>query len=263
MHEFESFIKLVEGDKDPVLGVTIKEVVFKDTNFIVYLGSKDDIYWSTLGYEKFSDDFGLVMNKVRELELLNESIFKGKELNRYNYFVAEGVARLLDDHNSTNAMKILDEARREITVQGKNKNRITYILSSIIFTLVIALFIFLLFTFRHFIIESLNQNAYEILISSLFGGIGAFISAFFRSNTYEPDIFLRKRIHILDGLLRNFYGCIAGLLIVLGIKSNLIFGFLNNTDKSLIVISFLCFIGGASESLIPSLINQVEGKGNK
>lgn len=256
----KKLIDLIAGDVDPICGTKIKELVMKSNDFIVYLSEKDEIYWATESYGTFPDDFGVVVNRVRELETINGKIFKGKELNSFNYLVAEGLARLLDDRKTENATKLIDEAERKITLHGKNKNRLTYIVSSLVFTLVLGLLIFTCFLLKDPITKGLTKNTYEIIVCSLFGGVGAFISVFLRSNNYDPDISLGKRIHIFDGLLRNFYGCLAGLLVCLGVKANIIMGFLNETDKSLIVICFITLISGASESLIPSLIKQVEGK---
>lgn len=261
--ESKKIIDLIPGDIETICGNKIKNLVMKTHTFIVYLDEKDSIYWATDQYQGFPDDFGVVINKVRELETVNDKIFKGKQLNSYNYLVAEGVARLLDDGKTDNAMKLLYEAERKITLHGKNNNRMTYILSSLVFSLVLTVAVFIIYSSRTKVIHQLGQNSYEIILASLFGGIGAFISVFFRSNTYEPDISLSISIHIIDGLLRNFYGCMAGLLVVLGIKANIIMGFLNQTDRSLIVISFIALISGASESLIPSLIKQIEGKSSE
>ncbi len=261
--ERKRLLELVAGDIEPICGNKIKELVIKSDTFIVYLDENDGIYWATDGHEENISDYGLVMNRVRELESLNERILKGKELNTYNYLVAEEIARLFDDSKPDNAITVLNEAERKIKIYGNNKNRLLYIISSLSFTLTISLFIFLIFAFRNSIITNLNRSAYEIIITSLFGGLGAFISVFFRSNNYEPDISLGRSVHILDGVLRNFYGCIAGLFIILGIKSNIIMGFLNKNQESLILFCFIALVAGASESLIPSLIKQVEGKSSE
>jgi hypothetical protein len=259
----KKLIDLIPGDTDFICGVKIQELVLKTDTFIVYLNDHHEIYWSTHVYGTFPDDFGEVMNRVRELESINEKLFKGKDLNSFNYLVAEGVARLLDDRKTDNAQKILDKAEQKILLHGRNRNRTVYISSSLVLTIVLTLLVFVCFISKNSIKSQLSLNSYDIINASLFGGIGAFFSVFYRSNTYEPDVSLGKGIHVIDGLLRNCYGCLAGLLVALGIKANIIMGFLNQTDKSIVVISFIALISGASESLIPSLISQIEGKIHK
>ncbi len=255
--------KYKAGDVIPVLNKKIETIILIASHFIVFLDDNHAIEWITeKEYTSYAPDFGHVVNKVRRLETINESLFTGEKLKKYNSLVAEGIARLLDDHSSKDALEILDEADKQIINQGVQKHRINYIISSAVCSTLVAIVIYFLFTCKSDLI--LTNTAHSILTASLFGGIGAFISAYFRSQNYTPDVSIKTSIHVLDGSLRIFYGIIAGTMISLGIKGNVIFGFLNDgTDKSMIVMAFFCLVAGASEFLVPNLIKQVEGKANE
>ncbi len=255
--------RYVAGDLIPVLNKKIDTIILVTKDFIVFLDDKHSIEWLTEdGYDGFSKDYGHVINKVRRLETINESLFSGEKLKKYNSLVAEGVARLLDERQSKNALEILDEADKQIVNQGVQKHRINYILSSAVCSTIVAIVIYLLFICKS--VMSLTDTAHAILTASFFGGIGSFISAYFRSQNYTPDVSIKTSIHVLDGSLRIFYGIIAGTMVSLGIKGNVIFGFISDeSDKSHMVMAFFCLIAGASEFLVPNLIKQVEGKANE
>jgi len=74
-------------------------------------------------------------------------------------------------------------------------------------------------------------------------------------------IFFKKIPHdrIIDYSRYN-NSCIGGLVVAIAIKSNLVFGFLNNIDKTIYVSAFIGICAGASEAIIPSLIKQLEAK---
>ena len=92
------------------------------------------------------------------------------------------------------------------------------------------------------------------------GGIGAFVSTMINAKKYNADITTNKKIHAIDGSLRILYGVIAGVLVAMGIKANIILGFANGINKSIYLYTFLGAIAGASEVFLPNIIKQVEDK---
>ena len=66
---------------------------------------------------------------------------------------------------------------------------------------------------------------------------------------------------MIDGFLRVFYRMITDAIIYLAIKSEVMFGFLDNKmNMNWYLIYLIGFIGGASEILIPSIIHIVKKK---
>jgi hypothetical protein len=258
----KKLIELVEGDEDPMCGGPIKTLVMKGEGFIVYLSTEHGICWSTdEDYEDFSEKFGLISNRVKTLENLGSKFFKGEELKNFNYLLAQGFARVLDDKSNDNADQILNEVEKSLEEQGKQSLKTNYIIASFVSTLIIGFLIILTWIFRNEVTLIIDRSAFEILMASYCGGIGAFISSFIRALNFHSDIRVLKTTYILDGFLRIFYGLVAGFLISLGIKSNILLGLINDIDeKTLLIICFFSTIAGASEKFIPSIIKKVEDK---
>jgi hypothetical protein len=102
-----------------------------------------------------------------------------------------------------------------------------------------------------------NTSLFQGLTCIFLGGIGAFISTFFRFKDYKGSLVSGLPIHRLDGALRIVYGMVAALFLCFAIKGDIIAGFAS--DKGLIwIMYFLAMVAGASEILVPNLIKQTE-----
>jgi hypothetical protein len=51
----------------------------------------------------------------------------------------------------------------------------------------------------------------------------------------------------------------GGVLLALAVKSNLVLGTVNASDKSLVLLLAIAVVAGASERVVPDLIKKVEG----
>ncbi len=67
---------------------------------------------------------------------------------------------------------------------------------------------------------------------------------------------------MIDGFLRVFYGLVASLLIAIGVRANLLLGFVNTSESNVYVMLFLGAMGGASEWFLPNIIKQFDEKQN-
>jgi hypothetical protein len=113
---------------------------------------------------------------------------------------------------------------------------------------------------RYFQQKFLDPTRYQIVLSILLGGVGAFITTFARFNNYRGSLIAGVPIHRLDGFLRIFYGLVAGLIIYLAMKANVLIGFASDTKYIPWLYYFIAMVAGASEVLIPNLIKQTEGE---
>lgn len=222
MDEKKELIDLVPGDIDPICGGQIKYLILKEAHFIVYVDSAGDLNWSTSKYTGFPSDFGTVINKAKMLEHLVDRLFPKINRIQFKYLIGEGIARLLDDKCTKNASAMLQETESNIKEEGRHILKIRYILGSISTTIAIIILFLLLWFTRNYLHIYFGVTSLTIIMVSLFGGIGAFISSFFRSLNFSGDVRISKHVYILDGFLRIFYGTIAGLVITLAIKSNVI-----------------------------------------
>jgi hypothetical protein len=238
----------------------IKEIIFQSDTFIVYMDEKDTIQWFAQHSGVLHESFGEIQNKVSDWESKANKLFKKEDAYDIKTILAEAYARILDDKNIFLARDIIDRAIERIKIQGAELLKQYYSIASLIATLLILLVILFTKLNKGYFINSIGRDEYDIWMTMLFGGIGAFIFTIIKLKDYRPDILISKFFHFLDGVLRIFYGTIGGLVIAIAIKSNLVFGFLNNIDKTIYVSAFIGICAGASEAIIPSLIKQLEAK---
>jgi len=258
----KKFIDLKVGDPDPTGAGKIDMIVIQGDGFIVYLEEDYGISWATEDhYGNFADDFGEVSNRVLMLEGLTNNLYAGKDLRNINYILAQGLARVLDDRSSANANKILDEFVKSLEEKGRQLLKIEFIVASFVATVVVILVLCLLWMARYGLACMLGNNAFELVIASFCGGIGAFVSSFIRSLNFTGDIRVAKSTYRFDGAMRIFFGIIAGFITALAIQSNVLLGIINDLKgTSFTLVCFLATVAGASESLVPSIVKKVEQK---
>jgi hypothetical protein len=257
-----NFNTLFSGDTDTILGKTIKEIILRSETFIVYLDSNNVIQWSTDMHTQWGKKFGRIQNQVSYWESICNKLFSIKDAYDYKTLLAEAYGRMLDEGDDETATEIIELTVERIKKHGTELLRQQYILSSLITVIIIVFIATLSILTKDSITSNLgvSDNIYGIFLTSLFGGIGAFISTMVRAKNYKAEITLGKNVHRIDGFVRIVYGSIAGLVISLGIKSNLIFGFLEQTVQNHFAELFLGIISGASEVLLPNIIKQIEEK---
>ncbi len=253
------FSELKAGDIDPYFGKKIKEIILSSNTFIVFMDEDDVIQWATSGHAE-CENFGEIQNQISYWESISNRLFTKQESYDYKSLLAEGYARVLDEGKLENAQKIIAQTVERIERHGKEVLRQKYLMAGLTSSAVIAVLIILTIFLKGFLLNILDRNVLAICLSGLMGGMGAFVSSMIRSKNYNPDITISKQIHVIDGVLRIIYGVIAGAIIAIGIKANIIFGFINELDKSIYVTTFLGAIGGASELLLPNIIKQIEDK---
>ncbi|HEV8511821.1 MAG TPA: hypothetical protein VGQ59_01000 [Cyclobacteriaceae bacterium] len=244
------------------LGKNIKTIILQSTDFIVFLDEDETIEWSTEDdYSGFHTAFGSVQNRISHWESLCNKLFSKKEAYDYKAVLAEGYARILDDKDINLANDVLDLTIYRIKKHGKEILKQYYILSCFICTLLVISAIAIVIIQKKECLMLINEDNFQILLTSLFGGIGAFVFATLRLTKYEPELTVPVKIYIIDGMLRVFYGIIAGMIVAIGIKSNLVLGIINQVKvPSIYLTVFIGLIAGASEFIIPNLIKQVESK---
>jgi len=252
-----NFETLKAGDTDTTLGKVIKEVILTSNTFIVYLDSANVIQWSTGEHNQWGQNFGKIQNQVSYWESICNKLFNKSDSYDYKTLLAEAYARMLDEGNDIAAQEIIDQTVERIKKQGKELLRQQYILSSLITMAVVIVMIIMIVLTKRDVIDYLGYDVYRVFLTGLFGGIGAFISTMVRAKNYEAEITLGKTVHRIDGFLRIIYGLIAGVIISLGVKSNIIFGFIDGDENGFVEL-FLALIGGASEVILPSIIKRIE-----
>jgi hypothetical protein len=81
-----------------------------------------------------------------------------------------------------------------IEKSGKEILKQDYIISSFICTSVVMALIVVTIFNKHYLITILNKDAFQILLTSLFGGVGAFVFASLQLRNYSPELAISKHI---------------------------------------------------------------------
>ena len=254
----DSYLKF-DVDQNGPMGSKIKELIIRSHNIIVYIDENDTIQWATHGIT-LEKDFGDIQNKVSFWEDVSNKIFTKQDAYSCKCLLAEAYARILEDRDPKLANEIIERTVYRIQKHGSEILKQAYLLSSVVCVIVLFFILGTVVVERNKILSIIPFDAYSILLTSIFGGIGAFVFTTLRLKNYTPEVIISKRIHQIDGALRIFYGIISGLIIALGIKSNIVLGFINQIQITIYLKAFLGVIAGASEIVIPNLIKGVEHK---
>src|SRR6267154_2613514 len=85
-----------EGDIEPHMGKTIRFLIYKEKDFIVYLDEELYVQWAfTAAQREFTSEEGQALNRVSELQALPISHLKEEHRKSYRMLIGEAVARIL------------------------------------------------------------------------------------------------------------------------------------------------------------------------
>jgi hypothetical protein len=259
--EVASFMVFNEGQIEPTHNKRIKTLILKTDHFIVYLDDELSVQWSTINVQDgdFASDFGAVTNRESYLEEIAKGLLSPSQHKSYQRLLAESIARLLDDRDSANAKEILDKAESFLKARSTERARRWFIAAAAASTCVALLSILLLWIFRDGVSSRIGITAFEVAIATGTGSLGALISVVLRLHKLNVDAFAGKGVHYFEGVMRVLGGMAGALLVGLAIKSGLILGTINSSEKSLTLLLAVSIVAGASERIVPNLIKQVEG----
>jgi len=246
------------GDIDTTLNKVIKDVIFTSNTFIVYMDEQNVIQWSAVGHTQFGNNFGKIQNQISYWESICNKLFKPNDANELKMLLAEAYARMLDEGNDASAQQIIDDAVERIKKEGGEILRLQYLVSSLITTAILILFLTIIVLVKNCLLNVMSYEIYKLLTAGLLGGIGAFMATMIRSYKYKADVTSSKSVHRLDGFLRIVYGMFAGVIIILGIKSNIFLGFIKDSSNNRFLEILICLIGGSSEIILPNIIKKIE-----
>lgn len=250
-----------EGDIFPGNKKRIRLVIVQERNYIVFLDDKLYVrYWHLEDYE-VPADFGEVIIRQANLEATSMLLLEKSQLEVFRRLLAESVGRLFDDGNSENAHIMLDKAEVFLRARSRERARGWYLSASVITTAIILSTALVLWILRGSVLALIQapESVIDVILGTAVGSLGALVSVLQRSDELRIDVSAGSRVHYFEGALRMGVGAIAGFLFALAIKSNILLGAVNNSQRSLSLLLVICIVAGASERLLPSLIRQLEG----
>lgn len=247
-------------------GLDIKYLVLSTKEFIVFIDSELMIDWKTsddydcLG-PKCQDKHNSVLNRAASVECIPNEHQKEKIRLNFKRMLAEGVARSLK-HDYENAYLIINESEKYINNRNIEIARFWQLCTTFISGIVTSVIIITAWIFRAELADVLGEIPFRVVISALFGSLGATLSVIFRIGKANITSEAEKRLHILESLSRNLGGAISGVIISVLVNLGVIVPIFKNANMSATAMIAAAFIAGASERWVPSLIEQYE-KGGK
>jgi hypothetical protein len=239
----------------------IEAIMIKQKDYIVYLDDKVNIQYLDAPNFSRPTHFSRIYQAVNEVEMMADLVFRkdksDKKLRQYKENIAQALVEvLLNDKDIDIARRHLKMVGIKIKAEGIERIRMAYLLTAFTFTAFVLVSLLAVWILRSFFVVLLHsEQIYNLLVASLTGGIGGFISCFIRFRNYRGNIFAGTRMHMFDGFFRIFYGLVAGFIASLAVKANVVGGFLGGSAVSLV---FVAAVAGASEFFVPSLVAKMD-----
>ena len=255
----DDFSSYCEGDIEPTLNKKIEFLIDCDVEYIVYVA--DDLFaqWSmTENYGRPIPAFATISNRVNQLETLSLTSLRKSQRKALAGLLAEAMARIIGDKNEEKALEVLGMAESYYYARSAENARAWYVGGATLtasISLIAALCLWLL---KGLAASSLGNNAFEVLLGTMVGGIGALLSILTRNQKIEMDPTAGSFIHYVESVSRVLAGNIGAFIIAVGIKGNFILGFTQATNYSLATLITICTCAGASEMIVPGFIKRVE-----
>ncbi|WP_143134643.1 hypothetical protein [Burkholderia ubonensis] len=249
---------LKAGDVDPELNLKIKEVILSTEKFIVYLAEDCSIQWRTTDAHQQANHLPQVLNWVSSLEARTHFLASTSQFLIIRRNIGELLARGLDNYPPEYARAKYREVTKEVVARNKEMSWSWYFTSAYCVTAACAVVAAGMWLLRTPIRNVIGNDAMAVTLASLFGAIGALLSATTRGNRLIMDANAGKALHRQEGLSRIGTGLGGALLVALAIKSGLILGGVHFSGNPLALLLACCIVAGASERLVPSLIARVE-----
>jgi len=256
------FKDLKEGDHDTGLNHTVKSLIVKDDDFIVYLDEDYFVEWITGdNYDSkkgWPRNYSDVLNRVALLETKSEIFLSKKQIPSFRRLLGEAVATMLDSRDSNKAFSFLNEAEIFLGQRINQKAERKTVISSAIILMLISILGSILWNYQSEISNHTSKDIYDIINLSLYGALGAFLSVVARKKETELDPAAGLFMYCLDAFLRIFVGVIGAFFIIVTIKAKIISSTLIPSDNSWLVFVALSIVAGSSERLVPSIIKKIE-----
>lgn len=254
------FYHLKKGDLHESLNKIIDEVVYCDDCYLVYIDTDSAVQWETGPEHTLPEHCGEALNHIAKLEA-ESSFLEGKTLKQIRLRIAEGLARCFDPKSpKESSFAALSEVEAELRVRNRETSWMWYFTTSYYLAAFIALGCAVLWIYRDSFRLCLGPTAYEVVFGTMFGAFGALLSATSRGDRLALDANAGKTLHRLEGLSRVGAGMVGALLTALAIKGGLLLGGVRFEGNSFAVLLTLCIVAGASERLVPSLIESLSSK---
>ncbi|MGO9605370.1 MAG: hypothetical protein ACLQAT_18595 [Candidatus Binataceae bacterium] len=249
-----------EGEIDPSLGKRVDTLIFQDDDVLVYLDEDLYVEWE---YDEAkiqeSEGWPGIFNRVSLLEAFQIDGLSGEIRTSFRRMIGEAVARLLVSRDVDAANQILDKAEDYVNARNLELARRWYVAAAGAISGFALIAAFTMWWSKGFVIEQLGKTAFDMLMGTCSGAVGASISLLLGIQSRPLDATAGKPAHLFAGITRVLTGMGGAALATLAVKVNVLGGFVAGTQHPFAALMLIGAIAGASERLVPDLITRIEG----
>ena len=250
------------GAKDNI-GNTITQIFSKTDEYLVYeIKSKalSDSIKVLIDTEVETnsiplDNFALVREKYITLKGLLYKVVDDTSIKaRIAHILSHAITGFTAEAN-TQFDRLIEEIETEY--RNQYKNRIKYLLTTMI--IITVGIIFSIITYSYKLFNDLPLIRHFIFISTA-ASIGGFISITRRLKDTVFEKGVSQYLYIFYAFERMLIAVVAGIIIYFAIQCNLIFGIIKEISKPIFGYLVFAVVAGFSETLLPNLLIKLEKK---
>jgi len=247
-----------EGAIDPRLGKRIDTLIVHNDDVLVYLDDELYVEWY---YDRVEIPPGGpgVLNRVSLLGAVQIDGLSTEIRRSFRRMIGEALARLLANLDVDSANQILDKAQEYVNARNLELARRWYVTAAGSVSGVALVVAFIMWWAKAFIVEQLGKMAFDLLMSTCSGAVGATISLLLDIEKRPLDATAGRPAHLFAGITRIVTGMGGGALAALAVRINMVGGFIGGTPHPFAALLLIGAIAGASERLVPDLITRIEG----
>lgn len=202
------------------------------------------------------DDNVKNISKLNPLIIRFDDYMSSKRKRRkYAQKLATAIANCLDN-NVKQAELLLNSVIVTLENEKITKNKIVYLLSCVA---IVMTNIVICCTIQR--LDLLNNKLASLFLLATFGSFGGLISVSLKINKLDFELFYNQYLQIWIAISRISIAMISSLIVYVLIKSNLVFGFIEETGNIFVHYS-ISVLAGFSEYYIPDLLGSITKKSN-
>jgi hypothetical protein len=242
------------GQIDWKIRAHVSELILQTTEFVVYLDDKlTTQWWMTTDLPAAA---GPVLNRVAELESIPIDSLPQSIQHSFRTLIAEGVARVLDENDTSSAEAMHATAERFIRARLGEQARSWYLQSALIALVIIAGIMGAIEICYRAGLEQLPDGVRRFLLCLGAGGVGAAFSLIVRIGSFPLDPAAGRDLHGRESVARVIVGIVGAFVAYLAVATKQVAPALTNGEFTALL--FVAFVAGSSERFVPNLIARAD-----
>jgi len=237
----------IQVNDNDLSGRKVVEIISVSQSHFIYFDEKNNLNYAVYLEEKTHSKLFVEFHKLQQKILRTLS---GESQKQSAQALGIALGQALSQANTKDVCCCFTDISEFVETKCKEKLKKYYISSTFLCCL--------LFVFFALLLNAIGTDADSLLTDlkiASFGGVGAMISVLQRFKKMQINTYTSPSYIVFEGFSRIILGTFFGVILMLAVKSNIMFG---NYMNSLDALSLFAIIAGLSERLIPEFIETIE-----